>query len=108
VELADTEALFLNPKHPYTEALMSAVPVPEPDYEGEEIILTGDVPSPTNPPSGCYFNPRCRCARDVCRNEAPIYRTIEDEHFVACHLAESLKLQPIRTISSEEAYGNQT
>ncbi len=96
VELAITEELFSNPKHPYTEALMSAVPVPAPDYNVEEIILTGDVPSPVTPPSGCYFHPRCRYAREICKSEPPAYRDVGDEHFVACHFADTLKLQPIR------------
>jgi len=97
VELVATEELFLNPKHPYTEALMSAVPVPDPDFNVGRIILTGDVPSPVNPPSGCYFHPRCRYAQEICRVEAPAYRDLGGEHFVACHLADSLNLQPVRT-----------
>ena len=97
VELAATEELFSNPKHPYTEALMSAVPVPDPDFNLGRIILTGDVPSPVNPPSGCYFHPRCRYAQEICRVEAPAYRDLGGEHFVACHLADSLNLQPVRT-----------
>ncbi|MCL0103667.1 dipeptide ABC transporter ATP-binding protein [Dehalococcoidia bacterium] len=96
VELARTEELFDNPKHPYTEALMSAVPVPDPDYSAERIILEGDVPSPVNPPSGCYFHPRCRYAREVCKTEAPVYRHLGGEHFVTCHLADSLNLRPVR------------
>ena len=97
VEVAETEALFLNPKHPYTEALMSAVPVPDPDYKGEQILLVGDVPSPMNPPSGCYFHARCRYAEKVCRVESPLYRDLGNEHFVSCHFADTLSLQPIRT-----------
>lgn len=96
VELAETEALFLNPKHPYTEALMSAVPIPNPDYQIEQIILEGDVPSPLNPPSGCYFHPRCRYAKDICKNQSPTYRDMGGEHFVTCHLVDSLTLQPVR------------
>ena len=95
VELADSEALFLNPRHPYTEALMSAVPVPDPDFKVIRIPLPGDVPSPINPPSGCYFHPRCRYAKDICRNEAPVYREITTEHFVSCHNADFLDLRPI-------------
>jgi len=94
-ELAETEKLFGNPRHPYTEALMSAVPVPDPDWAVERILLEGDVPSPVNPPSGCYFHPRCRYAQDVCRTEAPVYRDMGGEHFVTCHLSDSLDLQPI-------------
>jgi len=96
VELAKTEELFLNAKHPYTEALMSAVPVPDPDYTVEGIILKGDVPSPVNPPSGCYFHPRCGYAQEICKAEAPAYRDLDGEHFVACHFAGSLKLQPVQ------------
>jgi peptide/nickel transport system ATP-binding protein len=97
VEVAATEALFMNPKHPYTEALMSAVPVPDPDYKGEQIILEGDVPSPMNPPAGCYFHERCRYAQKICKVESPLYHDLGNEHFVSCHLAEILSLQPIRT-----------
>jgi oligopeptide/dipeptide ABC transporter ATP-binding protein len=97
VELVATEELFSNPKHPYTEALMSAVQIPDPDYNVGRIRLTGDVPSPMNPPSGCYFHPRCRYAQEICRVEAPAYRDLGGEHFVACHLADSLSLQPVRT-----------
>ncbi len=82
-------------KHPYTEALMSAVPVPDPDYKVTRITLEGDVPSPMNPPSGCYFHPRCRYAQDICKNDPPAYRDIGNEHFVTCHLADSLELQPV-------------
>jgi oligopeptide/dipeptide ABC transporter ATP-binding protein len=97
VELASTERLFAEPRHPYTEALVSAVPVPEPDITVERIILEGDVPSPVNPPSGCHFHPRCRYAVDICRTDAPLYRDLGGEHFVACHLAEELNLQAART-----------
>ena len=97
VEVAATEALFLNPKHPYTEALMSAVPVPDPDYKAQQIILEGDVPSPMNPPSGCYFHARCRYAEKICGVESPLYRDLGNEHFVSCHFADTLSLQPIRT-----------
>ena len=96
VELADSEELFARPLHPYTEALISAVPVPDPDYKVERIILRGDVPSPLNAPSGCHFHPRCRYAQDVCRAETPTYRDAGGCHFVACHLAESLTLRPLK------------
>ncbi|MBW2148813.1 MAG: ATP-binding cassette domain-containing protein [Deltaproteobacteria bacterium] len=92
VELAKTEELFLNPKHPYTEALISAVPVPDPDHNVEEIILKGDVPTPVNPPSGCYFHPRCRYTQEICKNEPPCYRDLGGKHYVTCHFAESLSL----------------
>jgi len=97
VELAKTEELFGLPKHPYTEALMSAVPVPDPDYNVERILLEGDVPSPVNPPSGCYFHPRCRYAKEICSTEPPAYRDLGGEHFATCHFAETLSLQPVRT-----------
>ena len=96
VELANTHELFSNPKHPYTEALMSAVPVPKPEYEAEQIILEGDVPSPMNPPPGCYFHPRCRYAREICQRELPAYRDWGNEHFASCHFSDSLTLQPIK------------
>ena len=95
VELADTEELFTNPKHPYTEALMSSVPVPDPKYSFQRILLKGSVPSPLNPPSGCHFHPRCHYTQDICRNEPPVYRDMGNHHFVSCHLADSLKLRPL-------------
>ncbi len=96
-ELATTEALFTTPKHPYTEALMSAVPVPDPDWNVERILLEGDVPSPVAPPPGCYFHPRCQYAKDICKTEAPVYRDLGDLHFATCHFSDSLNLQPIRS-----------
>jgi oligopeptide/dipeptide ABC transporter ATP-binding protein len=96
-ELCTTDELFTAPKHPYTEALMSAVPVPDPDWNVERILLEGDVPSPVAPPPGCYFHPRCRYAKDICKTEAPVYRDLGDLHFVTCHFAESLNLQPVRS-----------
>jgi len=96
-ELSDTKSLFESPKHPYTEALMSAVPVPDPDWSVERILLEGDVPSPVAPPPGCYFHPRCRYAKDICMTEAPEYRELGNEHFATCHFADQLDLQPIRS-----------
>ena len=95
VELAPTLELFQNPLHPYTEALMSAVPVANPKLKTERILLSGDVPSPLNPPPGCHFHPRCRYADAQCKQEAPQYRDIAGEHYAACHKAEELKLQNI-------------
>ena len=95
-ELAQTEELFLNPKHPYTEALMSAVPVPDPAFKAKRITLPGDVPSPVNPPSGCTFHPRCNYAKDICNTRVPTYRDIGEEHFVTCHFADNLKLRSIQ------------
>jgi len=92
VESAETEELFMNPKHPYAEALMSAVPKPDPRARSERIVLAGEVADPANPPSGCYFHPRCRYAREICRVEEPSLREISSEHFVSCHRAEELSL----------------
>lgn len=94
-ELTRTEELFLNPKHPYTEALMSALPVPDPAFKAKRIILKGDVPSPVNPPSGCTFHPRCNYAKDICRTNIPEYRDMGKEHFVTCHFADTLNLRAL-------------
>ena len=87
VELTDRIALYDNPMHPYTKALLSAVPVPDPVIEAkrERIILEGEIPSPLNPPSGCNFNPRCPLADEECKRTIPAFRDMGDEHFVACH-----------------------
>ena len=87
VELAPTAEIFSHPQHPYTAALMRAVPVPDPRVRGTDSILGGEVPSPAAPPSGCYFNPRCRHAIARCRVEAPELREISPGHFTRCHLA---------------------
>lgn len=94
VEMAETEELYLNPRHPYTEALMSAVPKPDPRLNnvGKEILLEGDVADPSNPPSGCYFHPRCQYAIDRCSTEEPQLRDFNKGHLVACHRAEELSL----------------
>ncbi len=88
VELAETDELFNRFLHPYTEALLSSIPVPDPDYIGKDIVLEGDVPSPANPPSGCYFHPRCRHASDMCRQKEPEFRECAPGHFCACHFSE--------------------
>jgi peptide/nickel transport system ATP-binding protein len=98
VELAETEELFNNPKHPYTEALLSAVPKPDPRLRSQRIILEGDVPDPANPPSGCYFHPRCRYAKDRCVTETPELRDIGGGHTVSCHYAEELSLRGISAL----------
>ena len=85
VELADKDELFDNPLHPYTKALLSAIPIPDPTIQRDRIILTGDIPSPANPPKGCKFYTRCPYATDKCKEEAPEYREIKEGHFVACH-----------------------
>jgi len=95
VEMANAEALYNNPMHPYTEALLSAVPKPDPRNPAKRVPLTGQVPDPSNPPSGCYFHPRCPYARDVCETETPELRELGPDHFVACHLAEDLGLSGV-------------
>jgi len=92
VEHATTEELFINPRHPYTEALLSAVPKPDPRLHTEAIDLPGDVADPANPPDGCYFHPRCQYCVDRCQTEEPALRQITPDHFVSCHRAEELKL----------------
>ncbi|MBN1370545.1 MAG: dipeptide ABC transporter ATP-binding protein [Anaerolineaceae bacterium] len=94
-EITTTEQLFSAPKHPYTEALLSAVPSPTPNRKAQRIILQGDVADPANPPSGCYFHPRCQYAKDICRSESPALREIKPGHQVACHLAEELTLHGV-------------
>lgn len=86
VELAPTENLFKDPLHPYTQALISAIPVMDPLAKKEKILLEGDIPSPVNPPSGCRFHTRCRIAEDICTREIPQLEEKEDGHEVACHL----------------------
>jgi len=86
VEIADKRRLFEQPLHPYTQALMSAVPIPNPGEKKERIVLGGDVPSPANPPVGCAFHPRCSHAMDICRRVRPEELAVERDHFVACHL----------------------
>ncbi|OEH91399.1 ABC transporter ATP-binding protein [Bacillus solimangrovi] len=86
VELADSEALYQKPMHPYTQALLSAVPIPDPDFEMERKYLTGDIPSPSNPPTGCAFHTRCSECMDICKTDRPEFREIEEGHYVACHL----------------------
>lgn len=114
MEQGDTAAIFRNPLHPYTRALFSAVPVPDPDVKMNRIILEGDIPSPANPPSGCKFHTRCSECRGVCTQLMPEYTEAEPGHFVACHLCDknimehpgkydlSPYVPPVRTEESEE------
>ncbi len=95
VEMAETEELFLNPTHPYTEALLSAVPKPDPRLKMERIILSGEVANPASPPSGCYFHPRCRYAKEPCKKKSPKLEEINPGHYVSCHFAKELSLQGI-------------
>ena len=92
VEVAETEALFANPKHPYTEALLSAVPKPDPRLRSQRIILEGDVADAAHPPSGCYFHPRCRYAIGRCKTETPHLLEVEPNHYASCHRAQELTL----------------
>ncbi len=96
VEMAKTEEVLGHPLHPYTEALLSAVPPADPDIRLNRIILEGEVPSPANPPAGCIFHPRCRYARDICRIEEPKLAEIEPDHYASCHFAQELSLQGVK------------
>lgn len=95
VELAPVDELFQTPKHPYTEALLSAVPEPDPDYKKDRIILEGEVPNPANPPSGCHFHPRCMYKTDQCVKEEPKLRDVGNKHYTACHHADQLNLRGV-------------
>ena len=86
VEVTDRDALYDEPLHPYTQALISAIPVPNPRAARDRIILKGEIPSPLNPPAGCHFHPRCRACMDICRTERPTMREVKPGHHVACHL----------------------
>ena len=92
VESAPTRSLFSNPSHPYTKALLSAIPSLDPDVRGKAQKLEGEIPSPVNPPSGCKFHTSCPVAKDRCRQEIPLWRELNEGHFVACHFAESQTL----------------
>ncbi|GMB09307.1 oligopeptide transport system ATP-binding protein [Thermolongibacillus altinsuensis] len=86
VELAESENLYNNPKHPYTKALLSAVPIPDPEYKQEKQLLVGDLPSPSNPPTGCAFHTRCDACMEICKTVKPELKEVEEGHYVACHL----------------------
>jgi peptide/nickel transport system ATP-binding protein len=96
VEMAPTAMLFSTPLHPYTEALLSAVPDPDPTVEIEPVILPGEVADAANPPSGCYFHPRCQYRVERCEREAPALRAVRPEHFVSCHRAGELRLAGVQ------------
>ena len=93
VELADRDEIFLNSLHPYTQALMSAVPIPDPDLSAQRdrIILDGDIPNPANPPVGCNFNTRCPIAKDICFTNEPEYLEVKDNHWAACHFVQKVQ-----------------
>jgi oligopeptide/dipeptide ABC transporter ATP-binding protein len=95
VEMAPTDALFTTPKHPYTAALLSAVPEPDPRIRSRRMVLQGEVANPANPPSGCYFHPRCPYATDTCRSQTPDWEEITPGHFVSCHRARELQLSGV-------------
>lgn len=100
VEFADTEKIFSKPLHPYTEALFSAIPIPDPDYKMNRVILEGSIPSPANPPEGCKFHTRCSKCMEICKHCQPDFVEIEPEHFCACHLYNS----PERNAELEAQY----
>lgn len=95
VEISTTRHLFAKPCHPYTEALLAAVPKADPRLRSERTLLKGDVANPADPPSGCYFHPRCRYATDICREKAPVLKEVGEGNFVSCHRAEELNLHGI-------------
>jgi len=103
VEVAPTEELFAHPKMPYTEALLSSIPRPDPRQRIRPVKLPGDVPSPANPPPGCHFHPRCPYAQEICRKERPLLRLVGPEHWAACHFAEQLNLKGVPRLASVPA-----
>jgi peptide/nickel transport system ATP-binding protein len=100
VELAETEELLGNPKHPYSEALLSAIPRPNPHYDMNRIILSGEAADPANPPSGCVFHQRCRYAQSICSEQVPPLVEVGKDHYAACHFSDTLNLQGMRAASS--------
>ena len=103
VEFAPTSTLFSHPLHPYTEALFSAIPIPDPDFHMNRIILEGSIPSPANPPKGCKFHTRCRKCMEICKYADPNFKMVEDEHYVACHLYNTEEENKIAQRLTEEA-----
>ena len=109
VEMTDVRTLYTRPLHPYTWALLSALPVPDPHRTRKRIMLQGDVPSPINPPEGCHFHPRCHEAIPICRDQTPLTRVVESDHLVRCHLySESAPWNPEPRTSSTDACKNPT
>jgi peptide/nickel transport system ATP-binding protein len=95
VEMAKTDEIFYAPRHPYTEALLSAVPKPDPRLRSQRIVLEGEVADPANPPPGCYFHPRCRYATEICRTETPVEEEITPRHYVRCHRTREISLRGV-------------
>ena len=103
VEYADTEKVFSNPLHPYTKALFSAIPIPDPDYQMNRVILEGSIPSPANPPAGCKFHTRCKECMEICKHAVPDWQEIEPGHFCACHLYNSPeRMEELKKAVTEE------
>jgi peptide/nickel transport system ATP-binding protein len=100
VELSETRILFRNPLHPYTEALLSSVPRPDPNQKRSPLQLKGEVPNPSNPPSGCAFHPRCPYAQKICTEDRPSLQILDGSRQVACHFADNLKLVGVPEIAS--------
>jgi oligopeptide/dipeptide ABC transporter ATP-binding protein len=93
VEMAPTKELFYEPIHPYSEALMSTIPVVNPHVKMKPVFLSGEIPNPMNPPQGCHFHPRCHYAKEVCEMVVPEWKEHLPGHFAACHFADTLKLK---------------
>ncbi len=104
VELAESEALFHSPKHPYTSALMAAIPKPDPRARTQRVLLQGEVANPADPPSGCYFHPRCPYAVEHCKTTAPIWEEIEPERWVRCHRAKELDLPGVALTAASNGH----
>ena len=103
VEYADTEKVFDNPLHPYTKALFSAIPIPDPDYQMNRVILEGSIPSPANPPAGCKFHTRCKECMEICKHAVPDWQEVEPGHFCACHLYNSPeRMEELKKAVTEE------
>ncbi len=103
VEYSETEKVFEKPLHPYTQALFSAIPVPDPDYQMNRVILEGNIPSPANPPSGCKFHTRCKDCMEICKHAIPDWQEVEPGHFCACHLYNSPeRMEELKKAVTEE------
>ena len=102
VELAETEDLFQRPRHPYTEALLSAIPMPDPEASMDRILLPGEVANPANPPSGCYFHPRCSYAQEICKTTEPTWEEVAPGHFSLCHFAKELELRGAESLMQND------